>query len=129
MTETALPQQEEKSSRIAKRLLSHTIIDVRPFRYLPLFTQSSFLLNISDTGVLLEFITKPHIKPGKKYWMVSHLTPLGITDVRQFKCYIECRWINAETCKMGGLFVDLSEKDKRIVALVLQRIKEQSQRS
>ena len=117
---------ETKNSRNNKRLLSHTVIDVRPFRYLPLFTQSSYLLDISSGGLLLEFITKPRITPGRKYWMIGHLTPLGITDVQQFKCYLECRWVNPENCKMGGLFVDLDANGKRIIDLILQQIIEKS---
>ena len=134
MTEPAFAhaqeQQEEidtQKSRTNQRLLSHTVIDVRPFRHLPLFTQSSHLLDISSGGVLLEFITVPRIVEGKKYWMTGHLTPLGITDVHQLNCYLECRWVDDKKCRVGGLFVDLKEKEQRIVDLVLQRIREKSQ--
>ena len=142
MTETAIAQSEEhkkddaehkkddaetQQSRHNQRLLSHTIIDVRPFRSLPLFTQSSHLLDISNGGVLLEFITVPRITEGKKYWMIGHLTPLGINDVHQLQCYLQCRWVDDNKCRVGGLFVDLDEQNRRIVELVLQRIREKSQ--
>ena len=120
-------ETETQQNRTNQRLLSHTIIDVRPFRHLPLFTQSSHLLDISSGGLLLEFIAEPHITEGKKYWMIGHLTPLGITDVHQLKCYLECRWVDDKKCRVGGLFVDLDEKNQRIVELVLQRIREKSQ--
>ena len=133
MAETAFAHSEKhqeetetQQSRTNQRLLSHTVIDVRPFRNLPLFTQSSHLLDISSGGVLLEFITVPRITEGKKYWMIGHLTPLGINDVHQLKCYLECRWVDDKKCRVGGLFVDLDEKNQRIVDLVLQRIREKS---
>ena len=146
MTETAVAQTQETQAeadatqaeadtkqadsaipRHNQRLLSHTIIDVRPFRHLPLFTQSSHLLDISNGGVLLEFITLPRIVEGKKYWMIGHLTPLGINDVHQLACYLECRWVDDKKCRVGGLFVDLDAKNQRIVEKVLQRIREKSQ--
>ena len=132
MSETAVAhtkeaQEETQRSRANQRLLSHTVIDVRPFRHLPLFTQSSHLLDISNGGLLLEFITVPRITARKKYWMIGHLTPLGIDDVHQLKCYLECRWVDDEKCRVGGLFVDLDAKNQRIVELVLQRIREKSQ--
>ena len=131
MADTAFAAQSEETesqnSRNNQRLLSHTIIDVRPFRHLPLFTQSSHLLDISNGGLLVEFVTTPSIETGRKYWMIGHLTPLGITDVHQLKCYVECRWVNTQNCRMGGLFVDLDEQNKRIIELVLKSIREKSQ--
>ena len=139
MTETAIAQTEEIQAesndipaespqpRHNQRLLSHTVIDVRPFRHLPLFTQSSHLLDISNGGVLLEFITVPRITEGKKYWMIGHLVPLGINDVHQLKCYLECRWVDDKKCRVGGSFVDLDASNQRIVEKVLERIREKSQ--
>lgn len=134
MAETAFARSEEpqeatatQQSRTNQRLLSHTVIDVRPFRHLPLFTQSSHLLDISSSGLLLEFITVPRVTEGKKYWMIGHLTPLGINDVHQLKCYLECRWVDDKKCRVGGLFVDLDAQSQRIVELVIQRIREKSQ--
>ena len=131
MADTAFADQSEttesQNSRHNQRLLSHTIIDVRPFRHLPLFTQSSHLLDISNGGLLVEFVTTPRIEAGRKYWMIGHLTPLGITDVHQLKCCVECRWINTQNCRMGGLFVDLNEQNKRIIELVLNSIRAKSQ--
>lgn len=117
-----MSQSRQKENRGDLRLLSHTIVDVRPFRHVPLFTQSCFLLDISASGVLLEFITSPQVKTGKRYWSISHLTPLGITAVQKFKCYLECRWVNAETCKMGAQFVDLTPQDKKTLVLIMNRI-------
>ena len=119
-------EPETQQSRTNQRLLSHTIIDVRPFRYLPLFTQSSHLLDISSGGVLLEFITVPRLTAAKKYWMIGHLTPLGINDVHQLKCYLECRWVDDKKCRVGGLFVDLDAQNQRVIELVLQRIRAKS---
>ncbi len=119
-------QAEDTQTRTNQRLLSHTIIDVRPFRYLPLFTQSSHLLDISSGGVLLEFITTPRITAGKKYWMIGHLTPLGIGDVRRLECYLECRWVNADKCRVGGSFVGLDAKEQHVIAQVLQHIRDKS---
>lgn len=118
-----LHQSEQKENRGDLRLLSHTIVDVRPFRYVPLFTQSCFLLDISTSGVLLEFVTSPQVKTGRRYWAISHLTPLGITEVQRFKCHLECRWVNVETCKMGAQFVDLTPQDKETLALIINRIR------
>ena len=134
MAETALARSEEHSeatetqqNRTNQRLLSHTVIDVRPFRHLPLFTQSSHLLDISSGGLLLEFITVPRVIEGKKYWMIGHLSPLGINDVHQLRCYLECRWVDDKKCRVGGLFVDLDAQSQRIIELVIQRIREKSQ--
>lgn len=134
MAETAFNRSEEhpeaietQQNRTNQRLLSHTVIDVRPFRHLPLFTQSSHLLDISSGGLLLEFITVPRIIEGKKYWMIGHLTPLGINDVHQLKCYLECRWVDDKKCRVGGLFVDLDAQSQRIIEMVIQRIREKSQ--
>ena len=114
------------SGRLTPRLLSHTVVDVRPFRYVPFLNQSSFLLNISETGVLLEFVADPRIVSGKVYWMVAHLSPLGITSVSALRCYLECRWVDTHSCRMGGAFVNLQQHDKEAIALALQHIRAQS---
>ena len=119
-----MTDQPSHTPRANLRLLSHTIVDVRPWRYLPLFTQSSYLLDINANGVQLEFITDPRITTGKKYWSISHLTPLGITSVNKLRCYLECRWLNPKTCKMGGQFIDLSETDKQTIDLILRHIRD-----
>ena len=112
--------------RVTPRLLSHTVVDVRPFRYLPLLNQSSFLLNISETGVLLEFVADPRIVSGRVYWMVAHLSPLGITATSALRCHLECRWVDTHSCRMGGAFVNLQPHDKDTIALALQHIRAQS---
>lgn len=112
--------------RLTPRLLSHTVVDVRPFRYLPFLNQSSFLLNISETGVLLEFVADPRIVSGRVYWMVAHLSPLGITSVSALRCYLECRWIDTQSCRMGGAFVNLQQEDKKALALALHHIRNQT---
>ena len=106
--------------------MSHTVVDLRPFRYLPIFTQSSFLLNISETGALLEFVADPKIKQGNIYWMIAHLTPLGITSLHALHCHLECRWVDTKSCKMGGSFVNLGNKELKTIDLIIKHIREKS---
>lgn len=126
----ALPEQTSDDPVIqnrAKRFLSHTLVELRQFKMLPIFCYSAVVLDISSGGFKLEFTGETVSVPGKRYWLHIPLAPLGISSPRTFSCLCECRWFDPKRFRMGGSFVNPSEHDVQLIEQIMNSIKTRGQ--
>jgi len=105
------------------RYISHALVEVRRYRYLPIWVESAVLLDLSVHGYKLEFTSEVVIKPGKKLWLYIPLRLLGVHVSKHFLAEIYCRWFDVNRFRIGGEFVDTSKKNKQILAKVVDALK------
>ena len=120
------PQDESVKPR-AQRYISHALVEVRRFRYLPFFCHSAVLLDISTGGFKLEFTGEIEVAPGNQYWLHVPLTPLGIPHPKKIMCLSECRWFDRSRFRIGGTFINLSNQDRQIIDQIVSSLKSRGQ--
>lgn len=117
---------EELAAKRKTRFSSPALVDIHPFRFLPLFTRRAVLLDISEVGFKIEFSDAVTSKPGQIYWLSIPLTPLGIPEPTKLTCKIECRWFDPKKFRVGGTFVGLSAKEKLLMELVVEKLRKKA---
>jgi hypothetical protein len=115
--------QPEFTSRAA-RYASHTLVEVRHFKYLPFGIHSAVLLDISLGGFKFEFTSEKLAKPGQQFWISVPLAPLGIYAPRRLFLRGECRWFDPKSHRIGGVFMDISKTDQLILEQVVETLKQ-----
>ena len=113
-----MPQSRED------RYQSHALVDVRPFKSLPLFAKSGVLLDLSFSGFKLDLTTQISMKPGDRFWMVVPLSSLGIYAPKKLAIRAECRWYDPQKFRLGGLFIELSATERLILDQVINSLHE-----
>jgi hypothetical protein len=111
----------------AQRFLSHTLVELRQFKYLPFFCDSAVVLDISSGGFKLEFTGETFFVPGKRSWLYIPLMPLGINNPRKLLCLCECRWFDPKRFRMGGSFVNPSADEVELIEKIMGSIKARGQ--
>ena len=113
----------QPSSGRAERFLSHALVEVRRFKFLPFFIRSAVLLDISLGGYKLEFTGEMIVRPGDQYWLNVPLTPLGIYAPSRLMIRSEVRWFDERRYRVGGTFIDLTDTDRLIIDQILDSLK------
>lgn len=108
-----------------ERYISHALVEVRKFRYLPFSIYSAILLDISLAGFKLEFTAEIKVTPGEKYWLSIPLAPLGIFAPKRLVCQAECRWFDEKNYRVGGVFVQLSKSERLIIDHAVDTLRRQ----
>ncbi len=127
MTQDVSTNEDSVLQNRAKRFLSHTLVELRRFRHLPLFCDSAVVLDISTGGFKLEFTGETKSVPGRQYWLHIPLAPLGISSPKSFSCLCECRWFDPKRYRLGGSFVNLSDEQKVLIEQIMSSIKARGQ--
>ncbi len=109
------------------RYLSHAIVEVRRFRWIPLFCHSAVLLDVSKSGFKLEFMGDLKVAPGQQYWLQIPLAPLGISGSKKLSCLAEIRWFDDQRQRVGGVFLNPSTADLSLIEQVVTRLKARGQ--
>lgn len=105
------------------RFMSHTLVEVKRFKWLPLGVYSAVLLDVSSSGFKAEFTGEHAVIPGNQYWLNIPLSPLGIYIPKNILCRCECRWFDHRRFRMGGTFVDISKKDQLLIDQIIAGLK------
>ena len=103
----------------ATRYSSHSLVEVRRFKWVPILCDSAVLLDISTGGFKLEFTGEARVEPGSMHWLHIPLAPLGIYAPNRILCRSECRWFDEARCRMGGTLTDLSRKDQMVIEQIV----------
>ena len=106
------------------RYLSHAIVELRKFKYLPVFIKSAILLDISLGGFKIEFTADLSITPGLGYWLEMPLSPLGIYAPKKLICKCECRWFDPSQMRMGGVFTQEDRSTQILLEQIVETLKE-----
>ena len=106
---------DEASKPRAKRYVSHALVEIRRYKWLPFFCHSAVLLDISTGGFKLEFTGEVEAAPGNQYWLNIPLSPLGIPAPARFICRCECRWFDPHRFRIGGTFLKISSTDQMLI--------------
>lgn len=119
-------EQEHERPR-QERFVSHALVEVRSYRFLPFGCHSAVLLDISLSGFKLEFTGEVNASPGKQYWLCIPLAPLGIFAPKRLMCKVECRWFDEKRYRIGGVFMDLTKTDQLLVEQTIESLKQHGQ--
>ncbi len=111
----------------AQRYVSHALVEVKRFKYLPFFCDSAVLLDISVGGFKIEFTAEVQVAPGNQYWLSIPLSPLGIYAPKKLLCKCECRWFDETRYRIGGTFIDLSKTDRMLIEQIVSSLKSRGQ--
>ena len=111
----------------AKRYVSHALVEVRRFKWLPFFCHSAVLLDISTIGFKLEFTGETDVAPGAQYWLNVPLSPLGILAPTRFICRCECRWFDPQRFRIGGTFLNMTNTDSMLIEQIVASLKTRGQ--
>lgn len=110
-----------------ERVRSHTFVELRRFKHLPIFCHSAVLLDVSLGGFKIEFTGEVKIQPGQKYWMMIPLGPIGIPSPSRIYCLGECRWFDDTRFRMGGIFLNLGREEITAIEKIVTALKKRSQ--
>ncbi len=107
----------------AERFTSHALIELRKFRWLPFFSESAVLLDISTGGFKAEFTGEATTKAGDHYWIEIPLSPLGIQAPTRLLCRAECKWFDPKRFRIGAVFTQATPVDKMIIDQVVEALR------
>ncbi|MCX6124908.1 MAG: hypothetical protein NTV34_09200 [Proteobacteria bacterium] len=108
-----------------ERFISHALVEVRRFKFLPFFVYSGILLDMSTAGFKAELTSnEARLKQGDLLWMHIPMSPLGIRGMKDLICKIDVRWFDAATARLGGIFVDLDPLANMLVDQIVSRLRE-----
>lgn len=113
-----LKGSQEMGSR-EQRFLSHSLVEIRKFKTIPLFCHSAILLDISAGGFKLELTGEIKIENGSNFWLFIPLTPLGIYSPKNLSCRCESRWFDTKNYRIGGTFLELSEYERKVIEQII----------
>lgn len=107
-----------------ERFRSHALIEVKKFKHLPFGISSGVLLDLSISGFKLDLTRRASIKAGDHLWLRIPLTTLGISIPSSFQCKIECKWVDQEKFRLGGVFTSLSSTDRMVIDQIVQTLED-----
>lgn len=116
------PDPDSQNGIRADRFTSHALVEVRKFKKLPLFCHSAVLLDLSLSGFKIEFTSEVKAEPGERYWLNIPLGPLGIYAPKKILVQAESRWFDQQRCRIGGVFLELSKREKIILEQIIESI-------
>ncbi len=111
----------------AKRYVSHALVEIRRYKWLPFFCHSAVLLDISTGGFKMEFTGEVQATPGSQYWLYIPLSPLGISAPARLICHCEVRWFDEQRYRIGGTFVQLGKTDHMVIEQIVASLKTRGQ--
>lgn len=127
--QAAIPEAQQSTSQASRqeRIRSHTFVELRKFKHLPIFCHSAVLLDVSLGGFKVEFTGEVKLEPGQKYWVMIPMSPLGINNPSKIYCLGECRWFDDTRFRMGGIFLNLGREEMAAIELIVSALKKRSQ--
>ncbi len=110
------------------RFRSHALIEVKKYKFFPIGITSGVLLDLSISGFKLDLTRRAKIKAGDHLWLRVPLNTLGISVPSSFQCKIECKWIDREKFRLGGVFTELSATDKLVIEQIVQTLEDRDRK-
>jgi hypothetical protein len=109
-----------------ERFISHALVEVRPYKWLPFFIQSGILLDMSSAGFKVELTSSTSsAKKGEKYWLRIPLSPLGLRGMGDLECQVEIKWLEPSAARIGGVFLELEPRSQLMISQIVARLSEQ----
>lgn len=105
-----------------ERFMSHALVSIKKFKWLPFAIHSAVLLDISLLGFKIEFTGDADVKIGTSYWLDIPLSPLGIYAPKRLLCHCECRWFDKESMRFGGIFIELDKTQRLIIDQIVETL-------
>lgn len=115
---------DDSAQKRQERFVSHALVEVRKFKWLPFGVHSAVLLDISLQGFKLEFTGETISTIGEKYWLNIPLSPLGIFSPSHLICQTECRWFDQNRFRLGGVFVSLDKNQRLIIDQIINSLQD-----
>ena len=109
------------------RFVSHAIVELRKYKYVPFYCHSAVLLDLSPSGFKLEFTGETQIEPGDIYWLQIPLASFGIYTPKNITIKCQCRWFDSSRFRVGGSFLNSSKKDQVVLESVLETLNQKRQ--
>ena len=107
-----------------ERYKSHSLVNVRKYKYFPFMVQSAVLLDISLSGFKIEFTGDTDARAGDQYWLEIPLSPLGIYQPKWLQTKVEIRWFDERRQRVGGVFLGLDKNAQLILDLIIRTLQE-----
>lgn len=101
------------------RHTSHALVEVRKYRWWPFGIVSGVLLDMSIDGFKLEFTSDFRVKNLQKLWLTIPLVPLGVLGQKSLSVPVEVRWFDGTKFRIGGVFVNLSQEERKYINNVI----------
>ena len=106
-----------------ERFLSHALVEIRKYQWLPFGIHSAILLDISLQGFKIELTSEHQTSVGTFYWLNIPLAPLGIYSPGHLSCQVQCRWFDEKRYRLGGVFTDLDKTQRLIIDQIVETLK------
>lgn len=106
------------------RFRSHALVDVRTSRWNPFAQASAVLLDMSEQGFKVEFVSPVRLKPGARLQLTVPLSPFTILSPAKMRFEVELKWFDAGTLRAGGVFLSLDEAQRHVVEKIITRLAE-----
>lgn len=119
---TAGGQRGNDGESRQERFISHALVEVRKYKWLPFGIHSGVLLDISLQGFKLEFTGEFSAKPGDIFWLNIPLAPLGIYSPSRLVCQTETRWFDEKKFRIGGVFTELDKTQRLIIDQIIETL-------
>jgi len=109
--------------RNTKRFDSHNLVEVSLSKWNFLNTESAVLLDISETGCKIEFVS--NIKPLKKGDVIILsilLSPFNIFAPNKLKLKFMIKWFDTKTLRSGGIFISVEKEQIIILDQIINKV-------
>ena len=111
------------TDRAFRRQDTYTYIRLQPYGLLPFLKTDAILINISWTGLCLEFINKYYDLPTGRVVAISiPLSQVGIFKPKSLKIELKVGWADKSTSRVGGEIRPIGGESKKLLKTVIQRL-------
>lgn len=116
--------ENSRTNARQERFISHALVEVRKFRWLPFGIHSAVLLDLSLMGFKIEFTGEFVARVQGKYWLNIPLAPLGIHSPARIICQTQAKWFDQRKYRMGGVFTHLDRPQRIIINQIVETLKD-----
>lgn len=123
MTPTNSTTPKHMPQERAERVMSHALVEIRPYRWLPFGIKSAVLLDLSSSGFKAEFTGTVQCKPGDHFFMQIPLLPFGIKAPASISCPVVVKWFDSNKMRIGGVFENVSNTTHVYLNEIIEKVK------
>jgi hypothetical protein len=122
-TDSTTPKNAPQSR--AERVISHALVEMRRYRWLPFGIKSAVLLDLSSSGFKAEFTGNMRCKPGDRFFMQIPLLPFGIKAPTSISCPVSIKWFDPKKMRVGGIFDSVTNTNQVYLNQIIEKVKAQ----
>jgi len=125
MTPTNSTTPATAAQNRAERVISHALVEMRPYRWLPFGIKSAVLLDLSSSGFKAEFTGAVQCKTGDRFFMHIPLMPFGIKAPSSISCAVIVKWFDPQKMRIGGIFDSVTNTNQVYLDQIIAKVKVQ----